>query len=160
MRHTSQDAAMKFHFATLLFGLTFAATCATFNDQRPVKQFTEIFRRDLKTPCIPSIDSCMCVHPKSRWLNCGGWVPVVLPEVGLAFVEGAELAQRGGPWFAPAHPATLQASADHRFAGRLHFARADVPAVRHILRIVHPVQVAADVAQQLTMAFPCHGRRS
>lgn len=61
------------------------------------------------------------------------------------------MTDRIGPVLAPTHPAPLHSLVDHRLARRLDVTRADLPARRHVPRVVHPIHVVADVLRHLTM---------
>ena len=73
----------------------------------------------------------------------------------MAEVEGSEVADGVGSVFAPAHAAPFEAIAHHGLAGALHRTAADLPAVRQITRVVHPMLVVLEVPQAVGMRLPC-----
>ena len=79
--------------------------------------------------------------------------PVVAPGVGVAFVQGADVAEFVCAGFVPAHAAAFEAFTDHILAGRFDRARADLPAVFEVARVVGTVQVIAEEVRQFAMFF-------
>ena len=63
----------------------------------------------------------------------------------------AGVAEGVGAGFAPAHAAAFQAVADHALAGRFDHARADLPAILHVGRVVGAVQIVPQIAGQLAV---------
>ncbi len=81
------------------------------------------------------------------------WVsfPEVFPLSSLAEIEGAEMANGVGAVFAPAHAAPFEPIGDHRFAGALDGAGADLPAVGDISGIIHAMLMILKVTQAVGM---------
>ena len=84
--------------------------------------------------------------------------PVVAPGGGVAFVEGAEVAELVGAGFVPAHAGAIEAFPDDIFAGGFDGTGADFPAVCEVSRIVGAVQVVAEIVGQHAVPFD-HRRR-
>src|SRR3990170_3068668 len=61
-----------------------------------------------------------------------------------------------GAVLAPPHAAALESIRDHRLAGALHRARANLPTVGHVARIVHAMVMVLKVAYAVGVC--CSGR--
>src|SRR5512135_3800547 len=72
-------------------------------------------------------------------------IPERFPLARFTSEQGAEMRHRVGPIHAPAHPAAAEALADDHLAPRLHRSRADLPTLRLVRWVVHPVGILADV---------------
>ena len=64
-----------------------------------------------------------------------------------------------GAALAPAHATAFQSIAYHRFAGRLHRAGANLPAVANVSWVVHSMFVISEVLHRAAVGLP-HFRRS
>ena len=73
------------------------------------------------------------------------WGPVVGPLFGVAEEEGAEVAHGVGAAFLPTHAGAFESLGDEALAAGLNGARADLPAVRVVTRIVHAMLMVAEV---------------
>src|SRR5687768_1759036 len=71
--------------------------------------------------------------------------PERLPLPFFAPVKRSYVAEGVRPGLAPAHAGALEPLADHRLAGALDDARADLPALGLVLRVLHAVQVVREV---------------
>src|SRR4051812_14115002 len=65
-------------------------------------------------------------------------LPEGLPLALVTLEHGAQLAEPTRPVFPPPHPRQLHPLPHHRLAAALHRARADLPALRPVVRIIHP----------------------
>lgn len=72
-------------------------------------------------------------------------LPEGVPLAGFAEVERPEVADGVRARFAPAHPGAFQSVAHHGLAGALDRPRADLPSFRNVARVVHAVEVVAEV---------------
>src|SRR5947209_4063635 len=75
--------------------------------------------------------------------------PEGVPLARLTAEQGAQVAHGVGAVLPPAHPRLLEPLTHYRLARALHRPRADHPAVRQVLRIIHAMQVAAQVVHHL-----------
>ena len=82
--------------------------------------------------------------------------PERIPLSLLTQEQGSQMADRIGPLVAPPHPRALHSPADDRLTRRLHRARADLPPLGPIARIVHPMALVAEVGHH---PLPCRPRR-
>src|SRR5262249_26475328 len=81
-------------------------------------------------------------------------LPERLPLPLLAAVQRPHLADPVRAVLPPAHPRQLQPLPHHRLARALHRTAAEVPALRLVLRVLHPVQVLAEVLRHLGQLRP------
>src|SRR4051812_4900720 len=86
--------------------------------------------------------------------SCELSVPESGPLSLFAAVERADVAEGMRAGFAPAHARAFEPLADHRLAGALHDPAAYLPSLRQILRVLHPVQVVAEIAVHLLLLLP------
>src|SRR5262249_43427087 len=61
---------------------------------------------------------------------------------------------RIGAVFPPPHPAPLRTLAHHRLTPALHRARTDLPTLRHVRRVVHPIHLVLEIPHHAAMALP------
>ena len=77
--------------------------------------------------------------------------PEIVPLIGLAEQEGAEVAHGVGAALAPAHASPLQSLSDEPLAAGFHRSGADLPPHGPVARIVHLMLMVAEVLQLLVM---------
>ena len=77
--------------------------------------------------------------------------PEIVPLVGLAEQEGAEVAHGIGAAFSPAHASTFEALSDEPFAAGFDRSGTDLPAHGPVARIVHLVLMVVEILKLLTI---------
>src|SRR3954447_6872955 len=92
-----------------------------------------------------------------RSVAAGISLPEGIPLTLIAAVEGAEMADGVRPVLPPTHPRQLQPLPHHRLARALHRAAADAPALRQVLRVLHPMRVPLQITDQVADRTPQAG---